>query len=446
MEHFIDGLKSEIRKFMMCVGIPNTIDQCLKMAKNVEVANSFDEHDSNHDHEIDRCKNFNKQRFTAAENVNNFHRNNFHGLCHVYNNERVPSPQKEIDKLKLCNKRPFPQHVDENRYFNEPNSDHNSQMPPAKYYHHAGETKIDTTSSICKNHKKIEQALENDGLDNDRLENVSNVVNKAVDESETKISKVFEFVENCSSEKFPSKLEIVENGCQNLDANSENPQNYLISENLKSQKFQSKSETIDNEPNRLEKSGTVQNDQQQLEQAAEKINKESGKTENQTPNVTAASNQNQQLVTSKVENRKIVELSKSKVENDQELFCQPIIKRGKYTTSNNVQVIHNWKTPNKINPKIDMTKITKFLSTRQPQFDVTRFSNEKWTKIQHRHNDKFYYRNNFPYNDDIASRAPVANRFQTPRQRDQGRQSCQRRADRETTADDGRTSGGGGGM
>jgi len=254
--------------------------------------------------------------------------------------------------------------------------------------------------------------------------------------------------ENRSSENITTKFAIVENGYLNLDVKRQNHQNSLISKNLRSQKLQSKSETIDNKPNQLEKSGTVQNYQQQLEQAAEKINKEGGKTENQTPNVTAASNQNQQLVTSKVEHRKIFELSNSKVENDQELFCQPIIKRGKYTAANkNAQVIHNQKTAEKINPKIDMKKITKFSPTRQSSFDVTtRCQNEKSTKVQQRRNDKFYSRNNFPHNNNIVSRAPAVDRFQMPRQSDQDRQSCQRRAIRETTADDGRTSGGGGGM
>jgi len=179
MEHFNDGVKSEIRKFMMCVGIPNTLDQCLKMAKNVEVASNFDEHDSNH--EIDRRQNLNKQRFTAAENVKNFHRNTFHGRCHVYNNERVPSPQKEIDKLKLFNKRPFPQHVDENRYFNEPNSDHNSQMPPAKYYRYTCvQSKINITPIRCQNLEKFKQANPLNASNENRFENVPSVINTIV--------------------------------------------------------------------------------------------------------------------------------------------------------------------------------------------------------------------------------------------------------------------------
>jgi len=61
MEHFFDGLKTEIRKFILCTGVPNTIDECLKMAKNIEIANKNDEHYSSHVNTIDRRRNTIKQ-------------------------------------------------------------------------------------------------------------------------------------------------------------------------------------------------------------------------------------------------------------------------------------------------------------------------------------------------------------------------------------------------
>jgi len=39
LDHFIDGLKSDIRKFVLSVGLPNNLNDCLEKAKNVENAN-----------------------------------------------------------------------------------------------------------------------------------------------------------------------------------------------------------------------------------------------------------------------------------------------------------------------------------------------------------------------------------------------------------------------
>jgi len=86
MEHF------DIRKFIMCIGVPNTIDECLKMAKNVEIANQNDEHYSRHVNTIDRRQNPNKQRHSAAQNIEHFQHNCqlFNDRFHPQNDSRLP--------------------------------------------------------------------------------------------------------------------------------------------------------------------------------------------------------------------------------------------------------------------------------------------------------------------------------------------------------------------
>jgi len=110
---------------------------------------------------------------------------------------------------------PFSQCVDENQYFHESRkqSSHQyvafRQWPPAKYYHHAGEPKIDKTSPICKNDEKFEEASSSMPSDENRLDNVSTVVNKVVDESPTEMTPT----------KSVSKLAFVENFHYNSDVN-----------------------------------------------------------------------------------------------------------------------------------------------------------------------------------------------------------------------------------
>jgi len=200
MEHFIDGLKTEIRKFIMCIGLPNTLDECLKMAKNVEIANQNDiEHHSRHVNMIDGRRNANKQRVcqSAARNIKNSQHNYLNDRVNVHNNGKLPKrPREEINGCKEQNERVSLQCVDENQYLQETciQSSHQDvafrQWPPAKFYHYAGEQKIDTTSPICKNDEKFEQAISSMPSDENRLDNVSTVVNKAVDESATKNSNV----------------------------------------------------------------------------------------------------------------------------------------------------------------------------------------------------------------------------------------------------------------